>query len=65
MTLPPVSPTGCQVRESVCELVCVWVHVIADVWICESICMCAQACVCMLFINVHTCLPNIWHHLSV
>lgn len=63
MTLPSVTPTGCQVRESVCEPVCV--DVIVDVRIRASICMCAQTCVCMLFINVHTCLPNIWPHLHV
>lgn len=31
----------------------------------EHLCMCAQARVHMLFINVHTCLPNIWPHLSI
>lgn len=44
MTVPSVTPSGCQVRESVWARVCV--DVIVDVPVCASICICAHKCVC-------------------
>lgn len=49
----------------VCECVNLCVAVAAYMWsVRASVCACT-ACACMLFINAHKCLPNIWLHLSV